>query len=199
MYVTRAILAQAEAALGTPMELRMQYEITPEEAAMIRRSQRHGRAHDVTTFLFGDGQLAAIAKHNYPPGIYRVPGGGLQPGEALIDGAVREALEETGLPFTPTTYALRVFVAFTSGDERIDWVTHVVNWVTHVVSGTAPHIPPQPLDAREIREAQWIAPAELVGPIAGLMLATGRPLLRYRVELHRRALALLAPTGSRRT
>jgi 8-oxo-dGTP pyrophosphatase MutT (NUDIX family) len=186
MYVTREILARAEAALGTPVELHMQYEITPPETAMIRRSQRHGRAHDVTTFLFADEQLAVIAKHNYPPGIYRVPGGGLQPGEELIDGAVREALEETGLPFTPTRYALRVFVAFTCGDERIDWVTHVV-------AGTAPPMQPRPVDTREIREAQWIAPAALLGPIAELMLATGRPLLRYRTELHRRALDVLTP------
>src|SRR5579875_1355477 len=115
MYVTREIIRQAEAQFGVPDELRMTYPITPDELTMIRRSQRHGRAHDVTTLMLGGDQLAAIAKHNYPPGIYRVPGGGLQPGEALHDGAVREAFEETGLPYRIERYLLRVYVRFTCG------------------------------------------------------------------------------------
>lgn len=186
MFVTREILAQAEAVLGVPREVHLAYEITADEAAMIRRSQRHGRAHDVTTFLLAEDQVVVIAKPMYPRGIYRVPGGGLTPGEPLITGAAREALEETGLPFTAARYPLRVFVAFTCGAERIDWTTHVV-------SGAAPFTPPAPIDTREIREARWMSPADLLGPVADLMLASGRPLLRYRTELHQLAFERLAP------
>lgn len=152
---------------------------------MIRRSQRHGRAHDVTTFIFGDGLLAVIAKHSYPPGIFRAPGGGLEPGEALLAGAARETLEETGLPFTAERYLLRVYARFTCGAEHLEWTTHIIG-------GSAPFVPPTPRDVREIREARWIEPPELIGPIAERMLATGRPLFAYRVALHRAALDSLA-------
>ena len=33
---------------------------------------------------------------------WELPGGGVEHGESPMDGAVREALEETGLPVTPT-------------------------------------------------------------------------------------------------
>ncbi|HWE64357.1 MAG TPA: NUDIX hydrolase [Chloroflexota bacterium] len=184
MYVTREILAQAEAVLGSPTELHMAYEITPDELAMIRRSQRHGRAHDVTTCMLAGDRVAVIAKHNYPQGMYRIPGGGLEPGESLLDGAVREALEETGLPYTIARYLLRVDVAFTCGVERIDWMTHIV-------TGTAPFTVPAPLDLREIREARWMSLEDLQGPVAERMLATGRPLFAYRVALHQATVARL--------
>jgi 8-oxo-dGTP pyrophosphatase MutT (NUDIX family) len=186
VYVTRAILEEAEGRLGVPRELAMSYEITADELAMIRASQKHDRAHDVTTLIWAEGQVAAIAKHNYPPGIYRVPGGGVAPGEPFLAGAIREALEETGLPYTPERYLLRVAARFTCGPQHVDWTTHIV-------SGSAPYQPPVPLDVREIREARWLPPADLLGPIAERMLATGRPLFAYRVALHRAALAALDP------
>ena len=52
MYVTPTIIAAAEARYGMPRELRVAYEITPAELAMIRASQRDGRAHDVTLFVY---------------------------------------------------------------------------------------------------------------------------------------------------
>jgi 8-oxo-dGTP pyrophosphatase MutT (NUDIX family) len=179
------MLRAAEEILGAPHELSMTYEILPEELALIHRTQRHGRRHDVTTFILADGQLAVIAKPSYPPGVYRVPGGGLEPGEALIAGAAREALEETGLPYTVQQYLLRIEALFTCGPERQEWTTHVV-------AGTAPYQPPSPLDTREIREARWCTPGELIGHIAAAMLATGRPLFTYRVALHTAALERLA-------
>lgn len=185
MYVTRAVLAAAEAAIGVPRELTMTYEITQGDLAMIRASQKHGRAHDVTTVIWAGGRLAVIAKHGYPPDIYRVPGGGLDPDEPLLAGAAREALEETGLPFTPERYLLRVAARFTCGPEHLDWTTHIV-------SGSAPDQPLAPLDLREVREARWMPPNELLGPVAERMLATGRPLFAYRVALHRAALELAA-------
>jgi 8-oxo-dGTP pyrophosphatase MutT (NUDIX family) len=147
---------------------------------MVRASQKHGRAHDVTTIIQAGDELALIAKHSYPLGLFRIPGGGLEPGEALVAGAVREALEETGLPYTPRQYLLRVFATFETEDDPIAWTTHVV-W------GTAPRIPMQPRDLREIREARWGTWPELVGPIAQALLATGRPLFAYRVALHQAA------------
>src|SRR5579883_1969781 len=127
MYVTPAIIAAAEASYCAPRELRVTYEITPDELAMIRASQRDGRAHDVTVCVFNRARLAVIAKPSYPPGAFRVPGGALRPGEAMDAGAAREALEETGLRAEIDRYLLRVYARFTVGDDGIDWTTHVLS------------------------------------------------------------------------
>jgi 8-oxo-dGTP pyrophosphatase MutT (NUDIX family) len=142
----------------------------------------------VTTVLGAANDVVVIAKHSYPPGVYRVPGGGLNPGEPLEIGAAREALEETGLPFTPDHYVLRVSARFTCGQEHVDWTTHIV-------SGAEPRTLPAPIDVREIREARWVTWADLVGSIADLMLATGRPLFAYRVDLHRATYTELVERG----
>lgn len=177
MYVTPAVIAEAEARYGTPRELRVSYEISAPELAMIRGSQRDGRAHDVTTFVFNGERLAVIAKPSYPPGAYRVPGGALRRDEAMDAGVLREAHEETGLEATAQRYLLRIHARFTLGGDGVDWTTHVLSAVT-------PQTLIDPIDRREIREARWSALAELNGPIRDTLLASGRPLFRYRSDLH---------------
>ena len=50
-----------------------------------------GRAHDVTTVIAREREVAVVRKHAYPPSGYRTPSGGVHPEESFIDGAVREA------------------------------------------------------------------------------------------------------------
>jgi 8-oxo-dGTP pyrophosphatase MutT (NUDIX family) len=177
MYITPAIIAAAEARYGRPAERDVRYEISPAELAMIRASQRDNRAHDVTMFVFNGEWLALIAKPNYPPGAFRVPGGALRPGEAMDAGAAREIYEETGLHADVRHYLLRITARFTVGDDGLIWTTHVL-------SATTGDEEPDPLDRREIREACWSSLDELNGPIRSVLLATGRPLFRYRTDLH---------------
>lgn len=177
MYVSPQTIADAEARYGAPLTRTVSYEISPPEMSMIRSSQRDRRAHDVTVCVFNGARLAVIAKPSYPPGGYRVPGGALKPGEALDVGAAREAFEETGLASTIERYLLRVQVAFTVGDDSLDWTTHVV-------SATTPDTLLDVHDQREIREARWSTFDELNGPIRQILLSTGRGLFRYRADLH---------------
>ncbi len=177
MYVTPAIIAAAEERYGAPRAVRVSYEITARELAMIRGSQRDGRAHDVTTFVFNGERLAVIAKPSYPPGAYRVPGGALRRDEPMDVGAGREAREETGLESAVRRYLLRIQVRFTLGDDSVDWTTHVL-------SATTEQAGIDPIDTHEIREARWSALTELNGPIRDVLLASGRPLFRYRADLH---------------
>lgn len=181
MYVTSTIIAAAEACYGTPCEIRAEYEITPGELAMIRSSQRDGRAHDVTVCVFDGERLAVIAKPSYPPGAFRVPGGALRRGEPMDVGALREAHEETGLDAVVQSYLLRVSARFNVGDDGLDWTTHVL---VARASEPPPALRLSPPDTREIREARWSTLHELNGPIREILLATGRPLFRYRTELH---------------
>jgi ADP-ribose pyrophosphatase YjhB (NUDIX family) len=177
LFVTAEIVAAAEAVLGRPETRSMRYEILPEELAMIRASQRHGRAHDVTTVLFHQQEVVCIAKPRFPPNVFRIPGGGLNPGEGLAAGARREAQEETGLRFEPRRYLLPVAVRFTCAAESLVWTTHVV-------SGPVDRLPLAPIDRHEIPEARWLTWEELLGPVATRMIASARPLFAYRVALH---------------
>src|SRR5262249_30690101 len=129
--LTPGVLARAEALYGRPRESRLVQEISPADIAMVRRSQKGGlRAHDVTLYIWAAGapeKLAVIAKHSYPPGAFRPPGGAVDAGEELADGAAREALEETGLVVAIERYLLRVAARFTcAGQSAVEWRTHVV-------------------------------------------------------------------------
>lgn len=178
--VTREVLARAEAQLGRPEVRTWQFPISPVEMDMVVQSTRgQTRLHDVTFLIFNPaGKVLLIRKHGFPPGVWRVPGGGIKPGEELAEGAAREALEETGLKVRVERYILRVHVTFTCGDR-------VQPWTTHVVTGSAPDEEPATRDPREIESVRWATMDDLCGPITQAMLASGRPLFRYRVALHR--------------
>lgn len=185
-HVTAALWQPAEALLGRPAERTWQYPITDAEMRMVVSSTRgQRRLHDVTLFIFNEaGQVALIRKHNYPPGAWRAPGGGIAPGESFIEGARREALEETGLEVDLTRYLLRVFVTFTAGGCSQPWTTHVVT--ARAREGAL-----ATRDAREIAGVRWGTLAELTGPVADVMLRSGRGLFAYRVALHREVANLL--------
>ena len=107
---------------------------------------------------------------------FRAPSGGLEPGEALEQGAPREAKEETGLDIALERYVLRIEAVFTEGNRTQPWVSHV--FTARRVSGQL-----KPIDLHEIARATYATVAELQGRIRDVLLATGRPLLRYRVYL----------------
>ncbi|MDF2627949.1 MAG: hypothetical protein K0R39_1780 [Symbiobacteriaceae bacterium] len=186
-HVTEAVWTPAEAALGRPEERSWTYEIGEAEMDMVVSSTRsQTRLHDVTLFVTNSaGELALIKKHNYPEGAWRAPGGGVNPGEPFEAGARREALEETGLNVRLTRYLLRVYVTFTCGARSQPWTTHVVLATAHdqaLATG----------DPKEIAGVRWGTLDELCGPMAEVMLSSGRGLFVYRVALHREVARLLA-------
>ena len=183
MYVTAAMIHRWEVRYGTPVVRTFAFEVLPRDIAMIRASQKHGRAHDITFFIRvgpPPERYVVIAKHNYPTGAYRAPGGGLHPGEDLESGLAREAAEETGLAVAPERYLLRARARFFHGDEAIDWTTHV--FLCRTVDDQ-PRAELAPTDLHEIREARLVTLDELQGPIRAALLASGRPLFAYRVAL----------------
>lgn len=185
-HVTDAVWAPAEAALGRPAERSWTYEIGEAEMDMVVSSTRgQTRLHDVTIFISnGAGELALIKKHNYPEGAWRAPGGGINPGETFEAGAWREAREETGLEVRLTRYLLRVNVTLTCGARSQPWTTHVV-------LATADDQALATGDPKEISGVRWGSLKELCGPIAEIMLNSGRGLFIYRVALHREVARLI--------
>jgi 8-oxo-dGTP pyrophosphatase MutT (NUDIX family) len=184
MYVTTEIIREVEKRFGTPEEVRLAYEMTEREFDMVRRSQKHGRAHDVTLFIIDQDRIVVIKKPMYPPGAYRAPSGGIDVGEDFETGALREAYEETGLTVALEQYLLRALVAFTCAGQ-------IINWTTHVFKARRLEGELQPIDTHEIVEARFATVDELRGSIKAVLLASGSTGLRYRAELGDMVLDLL--------
>jgi 8-oxo-dGTP pyrophosphatase MutT (NUDIX family) len=202
VYVDDAIVGEAEARWGTPREWEYRVNTSAEELSFIRKTQKKGRAHDVTLVIWdrSRARFAVIAKHAYAKGAYRPPSGGLEPGESLEAGAKREALEETGLDIELVRYVMRARVRFEGaggGDGADDVASHdarstdtidAIQWTTHVFEaaarGGAPGDALLPRDTHEIREARWATREELLGPLRELLLLRDSAGIRYRVALH---------------
>jgi len=175
MYVTPAMIADAEARYGTPATYEMSYTSSDREIAIVRASQKRGRKHDVTMAILGEPGVIVIAKPWYPQGLYRLPSGGLEPGESIEDGFAREAWEETGVAVSIAAYHARIDVEFTGPEQTIPWTSHVFS--ARYVSGDV-----EPHDTHEIREARWCGLSELLDH-RKMLLASSVSGFHYRAAL----------------
>jgi ADP-ribose pyrophosphatase YjhB (NUDIX family) len=176
MYVDAELIKEAEETFGKPRVLHLEHDIGDKELTFVRATQKYGRAHDITLFIFDNDHLALIRKPMFRRPIYRAPSGGLNPGESLEEGAKREALEETGLEIELDKYLLRLHVRFTGGDDYLDWTSHI--FTAQAVGGSL-----EARDTSEIAETRYGTIEELQGPIRQALLDHGGRLLAYRVVL----------------
>ena len=129
-------------------------------------------------------RLALIRKPQFAEDIWRTPGGGIHPGEDFTTGAVREALEETGLHVELCRYLVDAHALFTNAGRELHWRTHIFLAETEdkeIATG----------DPVEIAEARWGTLDELAGPIRERLLASNAAFWRYRVALHEAAIQAL--------
>jgi len=183
MHVDEATLAPVRARYGIPIELRWDGEISDVEWTIATHNP--ARTHDVTLFILDPSRrLALIRKPHFAEDVWRPPGGGIHPGEDFVAGAVREALEETGLQVELRRYLVDAGALFTNAGRELRWRTHVFlaeTEDTEIVAG----------DPVEIADARWGTLGELAGPLRERLLATGRAFWRYRVALHDASLQAL--------
>jgi ADP-ribose pyrophosphatase YjhB (NUDIX family) len=187
MYVDAKMIKEVEERFGEPQVVRLEHEIGDKELAFVRASQKHGRAHDITFFIFNNDHLALIRKPMFERPIFRAPSGGLDPGESFEEGARREALEETGLEIELERYLLRIHVRFTADDDYVDWTSHVFK--AREVGGQL-----EVRDTSEIAEVVYGTIDELQGAIRRALLDSGCRLLAYRVALTDAAVDILRGT-----
>lgn len=191
MHVDDAILAPVRALYGTPAVLRWDGEISDVEWSTATHNPT--RAHDVTLFILDpiggyapERRIALIRKPHFALDVWRPPGGGVKPGEDFAAGALREALEETGLRVELRRYLVASQVVFRNEGRELPWQTHVLLAETKDTELT-------PTDPAEIAGARWGTLEELAGPLRERLLAENRAFWRYRVALHDAALAQLLP------
>jgi len=184
MYVTYRHIQEAADKYGYPPVTQMIAPVSPEEFDFIRSTQHYGRAHDITMFIFKDHGILVIAKHHYPPGLYRPPSGAIKPGESLITGALREAYEETGCKIELNRYVLQVNAEFTDGRR-------VIPWKSHVFTGRWLAGEPRPIDTHEIREVRLARLEDFADYKKIIQHKTTSGGLNYRAQLHDEVLRLL--------
>ncbi len=132
-------------------------------------------ALDVYLLLERDGRLLMGRRHNtrWASGLWLVPAGRVEPGETVIDAAIREAQEEIGLTLLPAQLALRyVLHARWTGAQRVGFFFDVTGWQGEPVNA-------EPEKCSEIAWFAWTAlPADTVeyAKIALADIAAGRPL-----------------------
>lgn len=184
MHLDDLALAPLRERFGDPVPLDWDGEISDAEWTLA--TYNPARTHDVTLFILNDARrVALIRKPHFADGVWRPPGGGVKPGEDVVAGAMREALEETGLHVELDGYLVATNATFRNRDRMLHWRTHVLSARTHDLELA-------PSDPAEIAGARWGTLEELAGPLRERLLATNRALWRYRVALHDAALSALA-------
>lgn len=184
MFVTDDMIAAMVRRYGQPHRREFSFEVTEQELVRIRSSQKEGRNHDVTLYADKDGQVIVIAKHMYPPGLFRAPSGGLKPGESFEVGIEREMTEETGCAINLDRFLLQTSVRFKQGDDFVAWRSFV--FLARYVGGdfefTDRH------EIKEVRLADWTE----FDLFSQIMRATEIGGLHYRAALHDTVVELMA-------
>jgi 8-oxo-dGTP pyrophosphatase MutT (NUDIX family) len=179
MHIGRHIIQELVMQFGQPAVERWSIPMLEGEFSELKDQIARGRAHDVTSLILRGEEVAVIRKPQYPPDAYRTPSGGIHPEESFLDGAIREAKEETGLDVAIEAYLLYVLPTFTCGEETAKWVTHVL--LARPIAGEL-----EPLDRGEIAAARWVGWKELLGTINPILRGTGLGGLTYRAQLHQK-------------
>lgn len=90
---------------------------------MVTSPDRRGEA--VLAIQRPDGQMLLHTKRFYPQGIYRLPSGGVHPGEPVLSGVIRETKEETGLDVTVDRFLGTIEYEFCHAGRQLPFVSYV--------------------------------------------------------------------------
>lgn len=176
MFVSDQTIDELIARYGQPEAADFRFDVDREEYDRIASSQKHGRKHDFTLYIFKGKDIIVIAKPFYPPGMYRAPSGGLHPGEDAHDGIYREAMEETGCKIELEKFLLRTEVAFVCDEDRIEWNSYVFK--ARYLSGDFEFT-----DRREIKEVRLATIGDFE-TYSRIMRESRIGGLHYRAALH---------------
>lgn len=148
-----------EQAYGPFPQQQHQLTIDSVFAQDMARAVQTRRGEVVMVLQREDGRVLLHTKAFYPPDTWRLPTGGIKPGESPPDAARREILEETGLPAQLTGLLGVLHYDLFADEQRIPFTSFV--FLANTPGGT-----PAVQDANEaITGYCWVRPEEL-GPVA---------------------------------
>lgn len=179
MFISRETIGSLIDRYGQPERAEFRIPVDSREFDRIKSSQKDGRSHDVTLYIVKDGKIVVIAKHFYPPGMFRAPSGGINPGENFVEGARREAREETGCEIELEKFLLISNVSF----ELVPRDGRSINWMSYVFRARYLGGGFDFSDKREIREVRLADPSEF-DQFARIMRQQPIGGLHYRAALH---------------
>ncbi|MDQ7843737.1 MAG: NUDIX hydrolase [Armatimonadota bacterium] len=134
------------------------------------------------------GDVLVMRKTFYPSGVYRLPTGGIRPGEAVLHALHREAWEETGWTVAPAQTVPIAVVTYRGGPAL---ACRSFVFLIEGVDGA-----PRPQDPHEqVADFRWVPSGTLVA-LAGALEALGpeqapdlestwRDWGRFRAVVHR--------------
>ena len=84
----------------------------------------------VHLFFFREEQILLLRRFNtgFRDGEYTVPAGHLDGGETVMQAAIREAREETGVQIMESDMSFSTVMHRIEGDERVDFFVQVHQW-----------------------------------------------------------------------
>lgn len=84
----------------------------------------------VHLFFFRENQILLLRRFNtgFRDGEYSVPAGHLDGGESVMQAAIREAEEETGVQIAENDLSFSTVMHRIEDDERVDFFVHVHQW-----------------------------------------------------------------------
>lgn len=120
-----------------------------DEQAERKKAQPDGIdkfATGVAVLKRGKVLVVRRVKDDYLGGMYELPGGGVDEGETVLEGAIRELAEETGLKVTKVTTGFKSLDYNNSKELRV----RQFNFVAQVAGGEVK------LDPKEHDDYKWV-------------------------------------------
>ncbi len=180
-------IAELSSRYGTPLRWRREYKAGGQHnAEWIKRTTRR-RGEIILAVPRPGNHLLLHTKSTYPEGIYRLPGGGVNPEESVEHAARREAHEELGAEMSPRRFIGVIENVFKlNGEER--------TYPSYLFGAPELDQPPRVLDESEkISGFKDIVPNELEGVIRSLTTLSPewQPWGRFRAGPHEMLLEAL--------
>jgi ADP-ribose pyrophosphatase YjhB (NUDIX family) len=140
---------------GAGLSLQDRIWSTPAQAEPLQRQYPQQPLVGVGAIIIADGRVALIKRGKAPLlGEWSIPGGMLELGETLRQGAEREAFEETGL-IVRATELLGVFERIVpDAEQRTSYHYVLIDFLCEIVSG-------QMLAGGDASDARWFTPEEV--------------------------------------